>query len=107
MPDKSLRDRVDEVISFAKKFAKGVDKADRTYRKLVHLKTEARPADRTYIPAHTRKLVFIRDKGRCVKCGSKKNLEIHHIIPHAKGGSSRLENLQLLCQRCNRMKGVD
>ena len=107
MPDKSFRDRVDGVISFAKKFAKGVDWADRTHRKLVHFKTEARPANRTYIPAHTKKLVFIRDKYHCVKCGSKKDLEFHHIIPHAMGGSSRLENLQLLCQRCNRMKGVD
>ena len=87
--------------------AKGIDKADRTYRKLVHLKTEARPADRTYIPAHTRKLVFIRDKYRCVKCGSKKNLEIDHVVPLARGGSSRLENLQLLCRDCNRRKGVD
>ena len=86
--------------------AKGIDKADRTYRKLVHLKTEARPADRTYIPAYIRKLIFIRDNYCCVKCGSKKNLEIHHIVPHAKG-SSRLENLQLLCQDCNRRKGVD
>ena len=106
MPGKSLRDRVDGVISLARKFAKGIDRADRTYRKLVHLKTEARPADRTYIPAHIRKLVFIRDKYRCVKCGSREKLEIHHIIPHAKGGSSRLENLQLLCRDCNRRKGV-
>ena len=106
MPRKSLRDIVDETISLGRKLAKGVEWADRTHRKVVHLWTEARPADRTYISAHKRKLIFIRDKGRCVKCGSKKNLEIHHIVPHAKG-SNRLENLQLLCQRCNRMKGVD
>ncbi len=97
----------DKAISIAKKFAKAVDKADRTHRKAVHIWTEARPADRTYISAHIRKLVFIRDKGRCVKCGSTKDFELHHIIPLAMGGSNRLENLQLLCQRCNRMKGVD
>ena len=107
MPGKSLRDMVDGVRSLARKFAKGIDRADKAYRKLVHLKTEARPADRTYIPAYIRKLVFIRDNYCCVKCGSKKNLEIHHIIPHARGGSNRLENLQLLCRDCNRMKGVD
>ena len=107
MARKSLRDIVDETISLGRKLAKGVDKADRTYRKLVHLKTEARPANRTYIPAYIRKLIFIRDKYRCVKCGSREKLEIHHIIPHAKGGSSRLENLQLLCHDCNRRKGVD
>ena len=107
MNRKSFKDRIHRAISLARKLAKGIDRADRTYRKLVHLKTEARPADRTYIPAHIRKLVFIRDKYRCVKCGSKKNLEIHHIIPHARGGSNRLENLQLLCRDCNRRKGVD
>ena len=107
MDRKTFKDRIHRAITYAREFAKGVDKADRTYRKLVHLKTEARPANRTYIPAYKRKLVFIRDNYCCVKCGSKKNLEIHHIVPHAMGGSSRLENLQLLCQRCNRMKGVD
>ena len=94
-------------MTYARKFAKDVDWADRTYRKLVHLKTEARPANRTYIPAHTKKLVFIRDKYRCVKCGSKKDLEFHHIIPDIMISSNGPKNLQLLCQRCNRMKGVD
>ena len=107
MTGKSIRDIVDEIISLGRKLAKDVDMADRTHRKVVHLWTEVRPANRTYISAHTKKLVFIRDNHRCVKCGSRKDLELHHIIPHARGGSSRLENLQLLCQRCNRMKGVD
>ena len=107
MGQKSVKDRIHKAISLARKLAKDIDRADRTYRKVVHLRTEFRPADRTYIPAHIRKLVFIRDNHRCVKCGSTKNFELHHIIPHAMGGSSRLENLQLLCQRCNRMKGVD
>ena len=107
MPRKSLRDRVDKAISRARQFAKGVDWADRTHRKVVHLWTEARPANRTYISAHKRKLVFIRDKGRCVKCGSKKDLEFHHIIPDEMISSNGPKNLQLLCRSCNRMKGVD
>ena len=107
MPRKSLRDIVDEAISLGRKIAKGVDKADRTYRKLVHLKTEARPANRTYIPAYIRKLIFIRDNYCCVKCGSKKNLEFHHEIPDKMISSNGPKNLQLLCRRCNRMKGVD
>ena len=77
MNRKSFKDRIHRAITLARQFAKGIDRADRTYRKLVHLKTEARPANRTYIPAYIRKLVFIRDKYRCVKCGSKKDLEIH------------------------------
>ena len=31
--------------------------------------------------------------------------EIDHIIPKAKGGGDYLENFQLLCGNCNRMKG--
>ncbi len=107
MDRKTFKDRIHRAITYAREFAKGVDKADRTYRKLVHLKTEARPANRTYIPAYIRKLIFIRDKYRCVKCGSKKDLEFHHIIPDEMISSNGPKNLQLLCQRCNRMKGVD
>ena len=107
MTQKSFRDRVGEARLLARKLAKGVDKADKTYRKLVHLKTEVRPANRTYIPAYIRKLIFIRDNYCCVKCGSKKNLEIDHEIPDKMISSNGPKNLQLLCRSCNRMKGVD
>jgi 5-methylcytosine-specific restriction endonuclease McrA len=30
---------------------------------------------------------------------------LDHVIPVAKGGQSVLENLQLLCAECNRLKG--
>ena len=107
MPRKSLRDIVDEAISLGRKLAKGVDKADRTYRKFTHLRTELRPASREHLSASKRKRILLRGKGRCMKCGSKKNLEIDHVVPLARGGSNRLENLQLLYRRCNRRKGVD
>ena len=107
MSQKSVKDRIHRAISLARKLAKGIDRADRTYRKLVHLKTEVRPASRNHLSASKRKRILLRGKGRCVKCGSRENLEIDHVVPLARGGSSRLENLQLLCQRCNRMKGVD
>ena len=107
MDRKTFKDRIHRAITYAREFAKGVDKADRTYRKLVHLKTEVRPANRNHLSASKRKRVLLRDKGRCVKCGSRENLEIDHVVPLARGGSNRLENLQLLCRSCNRRKGVD
>ena len=43
----------------------------------------------------------------CAYCG-KRNipLQIEHIIPRAKGGTDRVSNLTLACERCNRAKGT-
>jgi 5-methylcytosine-specific restriction endonuclease McrA len=37
----------------------------------------------------------------CSRCGSKKDLTADHILPLAAGGSNILENIQVLCRRCN------
>lgn len=49
--------------------------------------------------------VYARDGERCAKCGSRRNLEIDHIIPISKGGKTTLNNLQTLCHNCNMKKG--
>lgn len=38
----------------------------------------------------------------CSTCGSKKGLELHHIIPLAKGGNNEYYNLIYLCHDCHR-----
>ena len=57
------------------------------------------------IPDNVRLFVWQRDKGQCVKCGSRELLEFDHIIPVAAGGSNTERNIQLLCESCNRSKG--
>ena len=50
--------------------------------------------------------IYERDHNRCRICGSRRNLEIDHIYPIAKGGKSTYDNLQTLCHRCNMRKGA-
>lgn len=63
-------------------------------------------AKRQPIPQEVKLIVWQRDGGRCVECGSQQELEYDHIIPLAMGGSNTDRNLQLLCATCNRRKGA-
>jgi 5-methylcytosine-specific restriction endonuclease McrA len=62
-------------------------------------------ARRLPIPDDVKLLVWSRDGGVCVKCGSAKQLHFDHIIPYSRGGGDDAENLQILCQTCNLAKG--
>jgi hypothetical protein len=59
---------------------------------------------RNPIPEDVKLLVWARDGGHCVRCGSKQELHFDHIIPVAKGGGSIAANIQILCQTCNLKK---
>ncbi len=57
------------------------------------------------IPSEIKKEVWQRDEGKCVLCGSKKNLHFDHDLPFAKGGTSlTAKNIRLLCAKCNLAK---
>ena len=49
---------------------------------------------------------LVADYGeKCAHCGSSEKLVLDHRISIAKGGLSTLDNLQILCAECNRLKG--
>lgn len=50
--------------------------------------------------------LFERDGKQCKQCGCTDQLTIDHVIPLARGGSNELDNLQILCNKCNSRKGA-
>jgi hypothetical protein len=58
-----------------------------------------------HIPHRLRSEVLMRDNHRCIQCGTTEKLHIDHIMPVAKGGLTKLANLQVLCAVHNLSKG--
>jgi len=53
----------------------------------------------TTVTPRLREQVFARDHHRCTVpgCRSARNLDIHHIVPQAQGGTHHIWNMTLLC----------
>lgn len=52
--------------------------------------------------------IYYKDSGMCRICGKEVSfdeVEIDHIIPWSEGGTTTVNNGQLVCQTCNRSKG--
>lgn len=63
-------------------------------------------ARRRFISHELRVGVLDRFGWSCCYCGSDQELQIDHIHPIARGGTSETQNLQVLCGPCNRRKGA-
>jgi len=59
------------------------------------------------VPTDIRYRVLAAANGRCALCGthsSERRIEVDHIVPRSRGGSNDFDNLQALCDECNRGK---
>ena len=45
--------------------------------------------------------VLARDRWTCQMCGSKQQLDVHHIIPRSRAGADCERNLITLCRTCH------
>ena len=69
------------------------------------------PLVRDTIQTPEERAQVLRRDGRCLCCGIVKkksnSYELDHIHPFTFGGQTTVENLQTLCQYCNRKKGTN
>lgn len=85
------------------------------HRKVAQGRRSSLTAPIRYATREQRRFVYLRDGGRCRHCGCQvvrtfqqvpQQANFDHIIPWARGGRTTLENLQLLCRKCNLSKGA-
>ena len=82
------------------------------FRDIIHRTDIPRRTDLGHIAPYNapenKTLLYGYQEGNCGGCGSHfeaRHLEIDHIIAVSVGGTDHIDNLQLLCGHCNRIKG--
>jgi 5-methylcytosine-specific restriction endonuclease McrA len=61
----------------------------------------ASQADEAEVQTVIREKVLERDGWQCQTCGSRSNLEVHHLEFRSHGGSNDPKNLIVLCHSCH------
>lgn len=44
---------------------------------------------------------YLRVSDVCEQCGTREQLEVHHIVPLKQGGTNAFDNLVTLCKSCH------
>ena len=84
---------------------------DLFHNRLVTVRTDIPRRTDIEAPINYRKnkhVLFGQQEGRCNGCKMDfpyKVLEVDHVVARSRGGTDHMENLQLLCSQCNRIKG--
>ena len=88
------------------------DRLNDLTRSLTHRTDVPRRTDLGKLPRYNsqanRQRLYGLQEGHCAGCSehfAMRHLEVDHIIAQRKGGTDHIENLQLLCGNCNRIKG--
>lgn len=81
-------------------------------RQIVHRQDIPKRNDLGKLPPYNstsnKQKLYGEQSGNCAGCCTHfeaRHLEVDHIISRGKGGTDHIENLQLLCGSCNRIKG--
>ncbi len=84
----------------------GFDSLGVIYRDDVPMRTDQGKLPHYRTHKHT---LFGKQEGHCAGCRHDfpfRNFTVDHIVSQSKGGTDHIDNLQLLCNACNSMKGT-
>jgi len=110
----SVKSRADNVINFAKKYAKLIPIDSVVVERVSFDTSSMTNGEKLYGVEYQngdlkdkklRDFIFQKYNYSCVYCGGKGE-EIEHIIPKSKGGTNSVQNLTLSCRKCNIEKGT-
>jgi 5-methylcytosine-specific restriction endonuclease McrA len=110
----SLRARVDNVLSWVRRYRKlvpvtalSVELARFDTQKLVNPEIKGVEYQQgTLFGYELREYLLEKWGRRCAYCGAENvPLQVEHIVPKIRGGSDRVSNLTLACGHCNQDKG--
>jgi hypothetical protein len=86
------------IILFEETLQKDRQKRDRLRHNLF---ASAGALNDDFVPEGVRVGIWRRAGGKCMKCGSRQELDFSYIVSPRSGGSTTAENVQLLCGRCS------
>jgi 5-methylcytosine-specific restriction endonuclease McrA len=111
----SLQSRVDNILTWVNKLRK-LALIDAISQELVKFDTQlmqnpeisgSEYQQGTLAGYETREYLLEKWGRKCAYCGGENvPLQVEHIHPKAKGGSNRISNLTLSCEKCNLKKGA-
>lgn len=68
----------------------------------------ARKLSKRVFPEKDKRTIYERQNGICPICGERhryEEMEGDHIVPWWRGGTTTIDNLQMVCSKCNKGKG--
>lgn len=92
-----------EVLKYSSRIIKTAGGEEFIVPSVMRLIKMIRMIYRNKVPFSKRNMI-IRDRYKCVYCGSKKQLTIDHVMPASKGGKTNFENCVTACIECNNKK---
>ena len=92
-----------EVLKYSEKVLRNTAGVVMRMPLVIRLIKVIRTIYRSHVPFSKRN-VMVRDRYKCVYCGSNEILTIDHVIPVSRGGKSNFENCVTACKPCNNKK---